>query len=255
MAQNESFDLSGPCGRLEALLMLPDAEPVAVAVICHAHPLHGGMMHFKVVFRAAKALQEVGLAVLRFNFRGVGRSQGSHDDGRGEQDDVVAALDELSRRFPRHAILLGGFSFGSTMALKVAARDDRPRAVVAMGFPLAQVEDRSFLDGIATPRLFVQGEHDQFGPREEIETLVRALPPPADLEVIGGADHFFNGHLDEIHTVVGNWAENRPWEASFSRGTATEAQRHGETATRRVVCEARPTRPRSRPLRIGAGSL
>jgi len=194
--------------------MQPEGEPVAVAVICHAHPLHGGMMHFKVVFRAAKALQEAGLAVLRFNFRGVGRSEGSHDGGRGEQDDVVAGLDELSRRFPQNAVVLGGFSFGSTMALKVAAADERPRAVVAIGFPVAYVEDRSFLDRVATPRLFVQGEHDQFGAGEEIEALARSLPSRADVVVIDGADHFFDRHLDELHATVGEWAGTRPWEVA-----------------------------------------
>jgi len=214
VAQNESFDLSGPAGRLEALLMQPDGEPVAAALICHAHPLHGGMMHFKVVFRAAKALQEAGLAVLRFNFRGVGRSEGSHDGGRGEQDDVVAGLDELTRRFPRHAVVLGGFSFGSTMALEVAASDARPRAVVAMGFPMAHVEERSFLERIATPRLFVQGEHDQFGPGDEMEALARSLPPPAEVVVIDGADHFFESRLEELHAAVGTWARTRPWEVT-----------------------------------------
>ena len=94
---NESFDLEGSAGRLEAILMNPSSEPVAAAVVCHAHPLHGGMMHFKVVFRAAKALQSAGLAVLRFNFRGVGRSEGTYDGGRGEAGDARAALDEMAR--------------------------------------------------------------------------------------------------------------------------------------------------------------
>ena len=194
--------------------MQPDGDPVAVALICHAHPLHGGIMHFKVVFRAAKALQEAGLAVLRFNFRGVGRSAGSHDHGHGEQDDVVAALDELSRRFPDRAVLLGGYSFGSTIALRVAARDDRPRALVAMGFPMAQVESRSFLNEIQMPRLFVQGEHDQFGSGAEIEAMASALPPPADVVVIDDADHFFDGRLDELGAAVGEWAGRRPWEGA-----------------------------------------
>ena len=136
---------------------------MAAAVVCHAHPLHGGMMHFKVVFRAAKALQAHGLAVLRFNFRGVGRSEGSHDDGNGEQDDARAALTELERRFPGLPLVLGGFSFGSVVALRVAARDPRVRAVFALGFPLVRFGDEATLQAPAQPRLFVQGEQDQFG--------------------------------------------------------------------------------------------
>src|SRR2546427_9126100 len=117
-AWNESFDVAGPAGRLESILMYPEVPPQAVAVVCHAHPLQGGIMHFKVVFRAAKALQHEGVAALRFNFRGVGRSEGVHDRGRGEQDDVRSALDEAEQRFPGLPLLLGGFSFGSSMPLR-----------------------------------------------------------------------------------------------------------------------------------------
>jgi pimeloyl-ACP methyl ester carboxylesterase len=136
VASNETFDFRGPAGRLEAILMLPEAPPSAAAVVCHAHPLHGGMMHFKVVFRAAKALQSGGLAVLRFNFRGVGRSEGVHDHGTGEQEDARAAMFEMQDRFPGLPLVLGGFSFGSAVALRVAARDARVRAVFALGYPL-----------------------------------------------------------------------------------------------------------------------
>ena len=122
--------------------MLPEAPPSAAAVVCHAHPLHGGMMHFKVVFRAAKALQSAGLAVLRFNFRGVGRSEGVHDHGSGEQEDARAALREMQDRFPGLPLLLGGFSFGSAVALRVAARDERVRAVFALGYSPAPVIPR-----------------------------------------------------------------------------------------------------------------
>jgi alpha/beta superfamily hydrolase len=208
---NESFDLAGPAGRLESILMHPGGEPVAAAVVCHAHPLHGGMMHFKVVFRAAKALQHHGLAVLRFNFRGVGRSEGAHDDGRGEQDDVRAALDEMARRFPALPQVLGGFSFGSVMAARVGGSDPRVRALLVMGFPLRSVHDTSYLDGVMKPRLFVQGEHDQFGDAEAIRARVEPLSPPRELVVVPGADHFFTGHLDALQAAVDGWAAGRPW--------------------------------------------
>jgi alpha/beta superfamily hydrolase len=213
VATNESFDLAGPAGRLEAILMHPDGPPRAVGVVCHAHPLHGGIMHFKVVFRAARALQSHGVAALRFNFRGVGRSEGTHDHGRGEQDDVRAAIAEMERRFPGLPLVLGGFSFGSAMALHVAAADPRPRAVVAMGFPVAMGYDTSHLASVRIPRLFVQGGEDEFGDASRIAALVEPLPEPRHLVVVPGADHFFTGHLDALQHAVAGWAAGRPWES------------------------------------------
>jgi alpha/beta superfamily hydrolase len=212
VAQNEAFDIDGPAGRLEAVLMHPEGPAVAAGVVCHAHPLHGGMMHFKPVFRAAKALQENGVAALRFNFRGVGRSQGVHDEGRGEQEDVRAALDEAERRFPALPLVLGGFSFGSSMALRVGVRDPRPRALFALGFPVSMVADASFLEDCRKPRLFVQGEDDAFGDGRRIEELVSRLPEPKALVVVPGSDHFFAGHLEELQRAVGSWIAGRPWD-------------------------------------------
>ncbi len=212
MAANESFDFRGPAGRIEAILMLPDAPAVAAAVVCHAHPLQGGMMHFKVVFRAAKALQSAGLAALRFNFRGVGRSEGAYDHGAGEQEDARAALFELQGRFPGLPLVLGGFSFGSTVALRVAARDVRVRAAFALGYPVALEADRAYLDAITVSRLFVQGERDAFGPGETLRVVAEALPPPREIVVIPGADHFFDGQLDALQGAVHDWACRRPWD-------------------------------------------
>jgi alpha/beta superfamily hydrolase len=213
VAANESFDFAGPAGRLEAILMLPDGPPAAAAVVCHAHPLHGGIMHFKPVFRAAKALQDSGLAALRFNFRGVGRSEGVHDGGNGEQDDVGAALTEMERRFDGLPLIAGGFSFGSSMALRVAARDGRVRAVFALGYPLLRSGDTAPLEAVRQPRLFVQGEHDQFGPGEQLRALVEPLPPPREIVVVAGADHYFTGQLEPLHRTVARWAAGRPWQA------------------------------------------
>jgi uncharacterized protein len=211
VAQNETFDLAGPAGILESILMHPDGPPQATAVVCHAHPLHGGVMHFKPVFRTAKALQQHGLAVLRFNFRGVGRSQGTHDDGHGEQDDVRAALDEMGRRFPGLPLVLGGFSFGSVMAARVGAVDARVRALCILGFPIRSLETTAYLDGVTKPRLFVQGENDVYANAEAIRALVERLAPPRELVVVPAADHFFAEHLDEMQAAVSGWAAGRPW--------------------------------------------
>lgn len=192
--------------------MLPESPPVAAAVVCHAHPLQGGMMHFKVVFRAAKALQSAGLAALRFNFRGVGRSEGAYDHGAGEQEDARAALFEVQDRFPGLPLVLGGFSFGAVVALRVAARDPRVGAAFALGYPIALEADRSYLAAIPRPRLFVQGEDDRFGPGDALRVLTEVLPPPRDVVVVPGADHFFDGHLDALQGAVADWAARRPWE-------------------------------------------
>ncbi len=192
--------------------MNPEAAPVAAGVVCHAHPLHGGVMHFKVVFRAAKALQQQGLAVLRFNFRGVGRSQGRHDEGRGEQDDVRAALDEMERRFPGLPLVLGGFSFGASMALRVGAAEERVRALFALGLPWRRPEDAAFAGRRIVPRLFVQGEKDEFGTGEEARRFLAGVPPPRELVVVPGGNHFFEGHLESLQEAVAAWAARRPWE-------------------------------------------
>lgn len=211
VAQNESLFVAGPTGRLESLLMHPEGAPVGAAVVCHADPRQGGVMHFKVVFRAAKALQEQGLAVLRFNFRGVGLSQGIHDHGRGEQEDARAALGEMERRFPDLPQVLGGFSFGSVVAARVAAVDARARALFLMGFPVIRVEDLAFLREIRVPRLFVQGAGDAFGTGDVLRAVVEPLAEPRFLVVVPEADHFFSGKLDAVHEAIATWAASRPW--------------------------------------------
>jgi uncharacterized protein len=211
--QTESFDFAGPIGLVEAVLMRPEGAPVAAAVVCHAHPLHGGMMHFKPVFRAAKALQLEGLAALRFNFRGVGRSEGVHDHGVGEQDDVRAALHQVERRFPGLPLVLGGFSFGSAMALRVGVADPRVRALFALGLPEPMMGDLDFMGGSTKPRLFVQGANDDFGPAERLRAKVTALPEPRELVVIPESDHFFTGRLDALQEALSAWAARRPWES------------------------------------------
>ena len=211
--QTESFDFAGPIGLVEAVLMRPEGAPVAAAVVCHAHPRHGGMMHFKPVFRAAKALQLEGLAALRFNFRGVGRSEGVHDHGVGEQDDVRAALHQVERRFPGLPLVLGGFSFGSAMALRVGVADPRVRALFALGLPEAMMGDFDFMGGSTKPRLFVQGANDDFGPAERLRAMVTALPEPRELVVVPESDHFFTGRLNALQEALSAWAARRPWES------------------------------------------
>ena len=191
--------------------MQPASAPLAAAVVCHAHPLHGGMMHFKVVFRVAKALQAAGLSVLRFNFRGVGRSEGTFDDGEGEQGDSRAALDELQRRFPGLPLLIGGFSFGSVVALRVGAADQRVHAVFLLGYPARLVAQHDSL-AAGKPRLFVQGENDQFCSAEKLKGLIGPGPDAQHLVVIPDSDHFFTGQLDEVQAAVEPWATSRPWE-------------------------------------------
>jgi uncharacterized protein len=214
VAQNESLFVAAPEGRLESLLMYPEGAPVGAAVVCHADPRQGGVMHFKVVFRAAKALQEQGLAVLRFNFRGVGLSEGVHDHGRGEKEDARAAMDEMERRFPGLPLVLGGFSFGSVVAARVAAVDERVRALFLMGFPVLRVEDASFLRDVRVPRLFVQGAGDVFGTGDILRAVVEPLTEPRVLVVVPEADHFFTGKLDAVHEAITGWAARRPWQAA-----------------------------------------
>jgi hypothetical protein len=216
MARSETFDFAGPAGCLESVLMETEGPARAAGVVCHADPLQGGMMHFKVVFRAAKALRDHAVPALRFNFRGVGRSEGHHDDGRGEQADVVAALDEIERRYPNVPLILGGFSFGAAMALSVATREPRLRAVFALGFPITRVEPTTYgkLSELRVPLLFVQGERDIFGSGDAVRALASGLPVSPRVEIVAGADHFFTGKLDEVESALSRWITSRPWESA-----------------------------------------
>jgi len=205
------IDIRGPVGSLEGILQGPDEPPVAAAVICHAHPLHGGMMLFKVLHRVAKALEEQGIAVLRFNFRGVGRSGGTHDDGRGEQDDARAALGELEHRFHGIPLLIGGLSFGAVVSLRVGIADSRVQAMISLGYPLRMAGAPAILESLNKPSLFIQGENDEFGAGESVREAVQSLAGPVSAEIVRGSDHLFTGHLNEVHAAVREWVCTLPW--------------------------------------------
>ena len=188
-------DLRGSAGRLEALLNAGSANAPYAALVCHPHSLAGGTMHNKVVYHAMKAFSSFGLPVLRFNFRGVGLSEGKYDNGSGEQDDVRAALDWLDAEFHR-PILFAGFSFGAQIGLRVCCGDERVAGLIALGLPV-RVAGREinygFLQQCSAPKLFISGDHDQFAPRDLLTAVCERAPDPKRLIWIAGADHFFQG--------------------------------------------------------------
>ena len=207
-----SLFLDGPAGRLEALLNTGAEHATHAALVCHPHPLYGGTLHNKVVFHAMKALNNFGYPVLRFNFRGTGLSQGEHDHGIGEVDDVRTALNWVDREF-HLPMIFAGFSFGAAVGLRVACADARVRAVIGLGLPVDAIDDRvydfEFLRDCVKPKLFVSGDRDQFGPRAKLQRLVEALPEPKKFVVVEGADHFFEGRLRELREAIEAWIKER----------------------------------------------
>lgn len=208
-----SLFLEGPAGRLEALLNGGAESATHAAAVCHPHPLFGGTLHNKVVFHTMKALNSFGFPVLRFNFRGTGLSQGEHDHGVGEVEDVRAALDWLNAEY-HLPLIFAGFSFGAAVGLRAAYADGRVGALIAAGTPVAPVatdteEPRvynfEFLRDCVKPKLLVSGARDPFGPRAKLEALVASLPEPKRLVVIEGADHFFEGRLRELREAIAAW--------------------------------------------------
>ncbi|HYJ29421.1 MAG TPA: alpha/beta fold hydrolase [Allosphingosinicella sp.] len=209
-------DLEGPGGRLEAILDEPPASPRAIAVFAHPHPQHGGTMHTKVVYQGAKALTRVGCAVLRFNFRGVGRSAGTFANGEGEADDFRAAMDYLARRHPGLPLWSAGFSFGAWIALETGAVDDRVAALIGIAPPVATSVsgmDYSFPNTLAStkPKFFLQGEADEVCPLEAMWKFYGRLEEPKELVVIDAADHLFDGKTQEageaLEDLLGDFAD------------------------------------------------
>ena len=199
--------IPAPHGQLEAILKGPRNDEIrGVALVLHPHPLGGGTMHNKVVFRAAAALNDAGLVTLRINFRGVGQSTGTHDEGHGEREDVRAGLDYLTRNYANEEISLCGFSFGARVGLEVGLSDERVVRLISIGTPVDKY-DFSFLEQCRKPILFVHGEHDEYGNIDRLRELVArvAAHAPADLRVIHGAGHFFDNQLEELKRVITEW--------------------------------------------------
>ena len=198
----EACLLEGPAGRLEALLEPPeDATPPAAALVCHPHPLFGGTMHNKVVHRVARALRSSGYVVLRFNFRGVGKSEGRHDLGVGEIEDARAALDWLRNRYPGLPYTLAGFSFGSRVVLSLGCALPDAARLIALGFPAAR-DPVGVLAWCTVPKVFIQSTRDEYGPPPEMEVFYAQVANPKRLIWVEAEDHFFAGGLDELEKRV-----------------------------------------------------
>ena len=211
----KSLFLEGPAGRLEALLNAGTENATHAAVVCHPHPLFGGTLHNKVVFHTMKALNGFGFPVLRFNFRGAGLSEGEHDRGNGEVEDVRTALAWLSAEF-HLPLLFAGFSFGAAVGLRAACPDARVKALIGVGVPAIPVAADTeapriytldFLRECVKPKLFVSGARDQFAPLAKLEALVAAAAEPKKLVVIEGGDHFFEGRLRELREAIEHWVK------------------------------------------------
>lgn len=203
----KSLMLHGPAGKLEALLNAGEPHATHAALVCHPHPMFGGTMHNKVVYNAMKSLAKFDFPVLRFNFRGAGLSEGKHDEGRGEVDDVRAAIDYLYAEFDL-PILFAGFSFGAATGMRAAYNDERVVGMISLGTPVL-VEGRAyaynFLAACHKPKLFVSGSQDQYSPLPELKAVVVSAPEPRKLVIVEGGDHFFEGKLNLMQSAVEDW--------------------------------------------------
>lgn len=209
---SRNFFLQSPAGRLEAILWTPTraGTPPLAAVLCHPHPLFGGTLHNKVIYHAAKSFDALGIPVLRFNFRGAGLSEGQHDRGKGETGDVQAAVDFLAKEFSGVPLLVGGFSFGSWVGLRVGCADVHVQELLGMGIPVNS-SDFWYLQTCAKPKLIVQGMNDEHGSWEKVEEVVSRMAGDTRLIFVREADHFFTGRLEQLDEAITNWlAERHP---------------------------------------------
>jgi alpha/beta superfamily hydrolase len=197
-------DLYGPAGRLEALYR-DLQDPAGIAIICHPLPTGGGTLHNKVVFRAARGLENANVATLRFNFRGVGASTGKFEGGEGEQDDVLAAVEWARRTHPGKKLIVGGFSFGSWVASRVACELTDVSGIFLIGTPVNKY-DFGYLRFCEKPLLFLHGSEDEHGDIDKVEKLVQNVRN-AETVFVTGADHFFTKQLEAVEETLRTWAE------------------------------------------------
>jgi hypothetical protein len=190
-------EIAGPVGPLEALLDAPPGTPRAVVVFAHPLPTQGGTMHTKVVFQGAKALARIGCAVLRFNCRGVGRSAGAWDEGRGEKDDFRSAIDFIASRYPGTEVWAAGFSFGSYIAMTVGADDERVCALIGIAPPVDRY-DYEPVKRSAKPKFIIHGEADELIPLRAVREFYAQLDEPKEFVEIDRANHLFEGQASEV---------------------------------------------------------
>ncbi len=195
MEEHITFPVGDTALTLEGLLSTVPQAPAIGAVLCHPHPLYGGEMHNNVVSALAHAFQKENIATLRFNFRGVGHSEGAHDEGVAECQDVKAAVTALLDRQAVSTVVVAGYSFGSMVGLRAGAEDDRVHSLIGVAFPLG-VRDPSFLVNVTKPTLFISGDRDTYSPLPDLTELVSKMP--AQLETISGADHFLMAREGEV---------------------------------------------------------
>lgn len=211
----ESVEIAGPAGRLEGVWTLPARARSAAALVCHPHPQHGGSMHTKAVHATSRALVDAGLPVLRFNFRGVGRSTGRYSGGPGEREDARAALAWLQARDPGRPVLLGGFSFGAWVALAIGEQAAGIAALLAIGPPLG-LYDFSFVGPVGPPILCVAGEQDAFCPPAALQRFAAVAPARVQFEILSGGEHLLTTRLPALESVVRRFAGE-----TFSGGAPT----------------------------------
>jgi uncharacterized protein len=215
----KSLFLHGPTGKLEALLNVGSPDATHAAVVCHPHPLYGGTMHNKVVYNAMKALSGFGFPALRFNFRGAGLSEGTHDEGRGEVEDVRTALDWMHESFGL-PIIFSGFSFGAATGLRAACPDRSVVGLISLGTPVAaegRTYSYSFLGQCNQPKLFISGDRDQYGPTENLQQVFALAAEPKELVLVEGADHFFEGKIPVMRNAVEEWVRDHFVQATAPR--------------------------------------
>ena len=194
-----NLEFPGPSGKLEGLLDESSATPRAAVVFAHPLPSQGGTMHTKAVFQGAKGLARIGCAVLRFNFRGVGLSEGTFDQGPGELGDYEAALDFMAARYPGVPLWAAGFSFGAWVALETGAADPRVTVLIGVAPPVNR-ESYMFTNTLDStkPKFLIQGSLDELCPLKEMWAFYAKLKEPKELVVIDGANHLFEGKAEEV---------------------------------------------------------
>ncbi len=201
------IEVEGPVGRLEGVLEVPEdgRAPRGAAIVCHPHPLHGGTMRNTIVVRTARALRSVGMATLRFNFRGVEGSEGVHDGNGAEELDASAGLDRLVAEFPGVPLWAAGYSFGSRTVAQLATREARIERVLLIAFPLAAY-DCSFIHDVEQPGFLLFGSGDEFGTLTELAVQAPNLPERLEVDQIDGADHFFRGRTPILEEKIRAYA-------------------------------------------------